>query len=79
MDREKREKVAQGLAERKKALRQRQETISSDKTFKEARKQIEADYGVDVIGEVSELVEASVELVSLLENYLNLDIKDNRG
>ena len=78
MSRAKREQVAQGLAQQKQILRQRRDVIENDQAFIDARNQLQTDYGVDVIGEMIEGVQNSVDLVIWIEDYLNLNVGNNK-
>ena len=78
MSRVKREQIAQGLAEQKQILRQRRNTIENEQAFIDARNQLQNDYGVDVIGEMIDGVQNSVDLVIWIEDYLNLNVGNNK-
>lgn len=76
--RQRREQIATALAQRKSVLKQRRDKIANDQAFIDAAAQMQTDYGVDVIGEMVAGVNDSVDLIEWIEDYLNLNIGDNK-
>lgn len=78
MSRQKREQAAKGIADQRAKLRQRRDRIENDQAFIDARNQLQNDYGVDIIGEIMAGIDESVAMTRWLENWLNLDIGENK-